>query len=156
MIVSPQTDSIQKKKDKLLDVLVAKLANGYKRSEGVDNEINPPGYIGNDSKENAGVEHGPREASGSIAASNNSVSANRTTSKQGYLRGSLLSILYFISLRRVSYFMLFIWFNNIKYVWSLLQLYITVAFGKKRRNETTNLELICDPTLKNIDFDYTS
>ena len=47
-------------------------------------------------------------------------------------------------------------FNNIKYFWSLLQLYITVAFGEKRRNETTNLELIWDPTLRNIDFVYTS
>ena len=50
----------------------------------------------------------------------------------------------FLSQRKVSYFMLFICFNIIKYFWILLQLYITVIFGKKKRNETTNLELICD------------
>ena len=33
-------------------------------------------------------------------------------------------------------------FNNNKYIRSLLQSYITVDFGKKRKNETTNLELI--------------
>ena len=37
-------------------------------------------------------------------------------------------------------------FNNIKYFRSLLQLYITVNFGKKRRKETIYLELMCDPT----------
>ena len=31
-----------------------------------------------------------------------------------------------------------------------------MTFGKKRRNETTNPEVICDPTLIDIDFDYTS
>ena len=56
----------------------------------------------------------------------------------------------------VTIFHFFLKEDIIKSFWILLQLYITVIFGKKKRNETTNLELICDPKLKNIDFEYTS
>ena len=38
------------------------------------------------------------------------------------------------------------------YFWSLLQLYITVTFGRKRRNETTNPEVICDPVIVRVPF----
>ena len=52
--------------------------------------------------------------------------------------------------------MLSILFINIKYFCSLLQLCITVNFGKKRRKERINAGIYCDPTLRAIDFDHTS
>ena len=73
------------------------------------------------------------------------------------LQAGVVTILRFIPRRRVSFVFHAVYlFNNIKYFWSLLQLYITVKFRKKRRNERTNPELLWHPTLRDIDFDYTS
>ena len=47
-------------------------------------------------------------------------------------------------------------FNNIKYFLSLLQIYITVNFGMKRKKETIHPETLCDPTVKDIHLDYNS